>query len=175
MPWNMLVKLGELRTRDLRRAGGDLTCVLLLALAYPAAAQDQAKVTAGMKVWQDAGCSSCHGTFAEGGGGGEQPVGPSLRKTRLAREAIEETIKCGRPGTQMPYNLRGAYTRVACFGMPLGAVPAEVAGRGQLTPDDVGALGEYLMARIVGKGTVTKVECVQYYGDANHRVCAPLR
>src|SRR5262249_11791321 len=80
-------------------------------------AQDAARVEAGLKLWQSGGCAGCHGDFAEGGRGGEQPAGPSLRRTRLTREQFVETISCGRPGTGMPANLSGAYMKTSCYGL----------------------------------------------------------
>ena len=83
--------------------------VSILAFAAPARAQD--KVEAGLEVWKGAACASCHGVFGQGGGGGEQPEGPSLRRTQLDKDNLKETVRCGRPGTPMPYFLRGAYAR----------------------------------------------------------------
>ncbi len=82
-----------------------------LALCATASAQDAPGAAAGENAWDKAGCLQCHGASGEGGDGGEFPAGPSLRKTRLDRAALAETISCGLPGTQMPAWLDGAYTR----------------------------------------------------------------
>jgi hypothetical protein len=128
-----------------------------------------------MKVWQRAGCAACHGTFAEGGGGGDQPAGPSLRRTRLDRAGLVETISCGRPATPMPYHLRGAYTQTACHGRPLGAPGESVAEGVLMSAAEIGSLVDYLTARIVGKGVITKAECGVYYGNPTHPNCAAFR
>jgi mono/diheme cytochrome c family protein len=142
-----------------------------------ASARAQDGVEAGLAAWKDAACGSCHGVFAQGGGGGEQPEGPSLRRTSLDKANSAETIRCGRPGTQMPYFQRGAYSAQACFGMPLSAAPAEVApGASLYSAAEIDTLVEYLTARIVGKSqTITRAECAAYYANANHPRCAEYR
>src|SRR5687767_14429602 len=100
-----------------------------VALGAPASAQEATPqvVAAGLEAWEAGACQTCHGQFAQGGEGGEQPAGPSLRRTRLERDALVETVSCGRPGTGMPAMLIGAYTSVPCYGLPVSARP----------PDDV--------------------------------------
>src|SRR5450631_1898398 len=72
-----------------------------LALCATASAQDAPgaapAAAAGENAWDKAGCLQCHGASGEGGDGGEFPAGPSLRKTRLDRAALAETISCGLP------------------------------------------------------------------------------
>ena len=123
----------------------------LLALSTPAFAQDAGRVAAGEAAWDKAGCPQCHGASGEGGAGGESPAGPSLRKTLLDRMALAETIRCGRPDTQMPAWLDGAYTEIPCYGLPKGPVPAAIDLTPVLSADEVQALVDYLMAKIVGK------------------------
>jgi hypothetical protein len=130
----------------------------------------------GLKVWQDNGCFNCHGTFGEGGKGGHFPAGPSLRRSRLAKDDLRETIACGRPGTEMPANLAGAYVTVSCFGFPLGAPPPGTMGGVALPAVQLDALVEYLLARVVGKSnTITKAECAAYHGRADHPECENYR
>jgi mono/diheme cytochrome c family protein len=120
------------------------------ALCTCAFAQDAAGVAAGENAWDKAGCLQCHGASGDGGDGGEFPAGPSLRKTRLDRAALVETISCGLPGTQMPAWLDGAYTRRSCYGFPAGPAPAEITATPVLSADEVEALVDYLMAKMVG-------------------------
>lgn len=142
----------------------------LALLAAPALAQD---TSAGLRAWRLAGCASCHGVFGEGGGGGEQPEGPSLRRTSLDRKALAETVRCGRPGTRMPFFLKGAWTTTACFGAPVkDEAPADVTGPGRLEAPVVEALVDYLFARVVGqKDAITLAECAAYYGNPDHAGC----
>ena len=142
-----------------------------LALAGAAAAQDAAQAEAGLAVWKRGGCSNCHGTFGEGGAGGKYPAGPNLRSSRLDRDLLVETIACGLPGTQMPFNAVGAFQEYPCFGIP-AAEPPVGAQRGRaLTAEDIEALAAYLLARVVGQGGITREECGLYYGDPNRFAC----
>jgi mono/diheme cytochrome c family protein len=115
-------------------------------MAYPALAQDAARISQGEAVWQKAGCSSCHGADARGGEGGEQPAGPNLRRSSLDRDAFIETVSCGRPGTPMPRNLAGAYTEVSCYEMPVGEVPEGTAQGAPLTSDEIELLVDYILS-----------------------------
>jgi len=123
----------------------------LLALASSAPfAQDTARIAAGEEAWNKAGCPPCHGADGEGGSGGEFPAGPSLRKTRLNRATLTETISCGLPGTEMPAWLDGAYTQRPCYGFSAGP-PDGTTLTPVLNADEIEALVDYLLAKIVGK------------------------
>jgi hypothetical protein len=147
-------------------------------VAPPAAADAdlEALVARGAEIWRSqSGCFNCHGNFGEGGEGGHFPAGPSLRQTRLNADALWETTACGRPGTQMPYNLRGAYTEVSCFGFPVPTDPATlgVAPGVGFTTEELDALTAYIVHRLVGRGMVTRNECAAYYGgNRDHPDCA---
>lgn len=139
----------------------------VLALVTPAQAQN-----AGAAAWTKGGCSACHGLVADGGGGGDMPAGPSLRRTRLDRDQLSEAIACGRPGTGMPYNMTGAYTQTACYGLT-GAVPAGTMRGGNFTAAEIDALANFLAAEVVGKIRVTRAACaVLFEGDLNAIACA---
>ena len=150
-------------------------CTASVFAPLPASAQND-QIAAGLQVWRLGGCASCHGTFGEGGGGGEQPEGPSLRRTILDRAALKETISCGRPGSKMPYFLKGAYTVTRCWGIDLQEeAPPDMTGLGSLTPPRIDALVDYLMARVVGKSdAVSKQECVAYFGNPDHPTCKAM-
>jgi mono/diheme cytochrome c family protein len=123
----------------------------LLTAPVPALAQDVARIADGEAGWDKAGCLQCHGASGEGGTGGEFPAGPSLRATRLDRSTLVDTISCGRPGSEMPAWLDGAYTEVACYGIPKGPAPAGLELRRVLSADEIEALADYLLAKVVGK------------------------
>ena len=114
-------------------------------------AQDAAQLAAGEAAWDKAGCLQCHGSTGEGGVGGEFPAGPSLRKTRLDRAALIEAISCGLPGTQMPSWLDGAYAQRSCYGFPPGLAPDGTTLTPVLGANEVEALVDYLLAKIVGR------------------------
>jgi mono/diheme cytochrome c family protein len=128
-----------------------LGAVTLLALMPSAHAQDAARLAVGEAAWNKAACLQCHGSAGEGGSGGEFPAGPSLRTTQLNRVLLVDTIRCGRPGTQMPAWLDGAYTEISCYGLPKGPPPAGLELTPVLSADEVDALVDYMMAKMVGK------------------------
>ena len=76
-------------------------------------------------------------------------------------------ISCGRPGgAGMPAFDEGAYKVRPCYGRPLGAPPDNLYPAGTtLTPDQIDAVIAYLQARIIGRGRITKDECLAYYSD----------
>jgi len=123
----------------------------LMALVGSAQAQDAARLAAGEAAWNKAACLQCHGSAGEGGTGGEFPAGPSLRTTQLNRVLLVDTIRCGRPGTQMPAWLDGAYTEISCYGLPKGPPPAGLDLTPVLSGDEIEALVDYMMAKMVGK------------------------
>jgi mono/diheme cytochrome c family protein len=123
----------------------------LLALTLSAQAQDAARLAAGEAAWNKAACLQCHGSAGEGGTGGEFPAGPSLRTTQLNRAMLIDTIGCGPPGTQMPAWLDGAYTEISCYGLPKGPPPAGLERTPVLSGEEVEALVDYMLAKMVGK------------------------
>jgi mono/diheme cytochrome c family protein len=151
----------------------------LLALVYATAsfAQDETKVKAGLELWKSSGCADCHGAFADGDKErDEAPTGANLRTSRLDATALKQTISCGRPGADMPSFDEGAYTVRACAGRPLGAAPDNLypAPR-KLAPADIDTLIAYLQARVIGRGRITRDECLFYYYDALSSSCDDLK
>jgi hypothetical protein len=120
-----------------------------LMLCVSASAQD--RIAAGELAWDKAGCLQCHGAAGEGGPGGEFPAGPSLRKTRLDRAALVETISCGLPGTEMPAWLGGAYAQRPCYGFPPGPPPPGMTLMPVLSATEIQALTDFLVAKFVGR------------------------
>ncbi len=146
---------------------GLTVAVAVTAIAGPARAQD-----AGAAVWSRGACSNCHGNLAEGGGDPAYPQGPSLRRTSLDPDQIKETIACGRPETQMPYHLAGAYTTAACYGLPLGAVPAKTAKGSALTAAQIDDLVAFLVKNVVGMARITRGNCATFNdGNENAPEC----
>jgi mono/diheme cytochrome c family protein len=126
-------------------------CMLALAacigLGLPALAQDDADLAVGKNVWSRGGCGDCHGGRAQGGNGGDYPVGPSLRNITFDKETMALIVSCGRPGTPMPAWLQGAYTEVECYGMK--SRPAGVVVPAAFTADEIKALVDYVFATFV--------------------------
>jgi Cytochrome c len=118
-------------------------------------------------VWQSSGCAECHGPFADGDkANDEAPTGANLRTT-LDTAALKETISCGRPGADMPSFDEGAYTLRRCYDHPPGPPPDNLypAPR-KLTPGEIDDVIAYLQARIIGRGQITKQECLAYWDGA---------
>jgi mono/diheme cytochrome c family protein len=116
-----------------------------------------------------AGCHKWHG----GGGGGYGGDALSLRKTKLDRDEIIETVSCGRPGTGMPYHRRDAYESGSCYGLH----EQDVVGNGMvlaannfLRPREIGAIADYVLADVKGRGEPNYQECLAFFGPGS-RVC----
>ena len=96
----------------------------------------------------------------------DYPIGANLRTTRLDAGGIRLTISCGRADTGMPSFQEGAYSVRACYGRPLGAAPDNLQPTPRtLSVDEIDALVTYLRERIVGRGRITKEECLFYFSD----------
>ena len=126
---------------------------------------------AGKAVFKRANCFGCHKWHGNGGGGyGGDAL--SLRKTQLTREQITETVGCGRPGTGMPFFIRGAYDAVKCHDMTRQDVGNHMPPEANvfLRSNDIEAVADYVIAHIKGKGEPNFAECVAFFGDTS-RVC----
>jgi len=140
----------------------------MLANSPAAVAQDNDKVKAGLEIWKKTGCSDCHGAFANGEKErDESPTGANLRTARLDAAELKVVISCGKPGgAGMPAFDEGAYKVRACYGRPLGPPPDNLYPAGvTLSPAEIDAVIAYLQARIIGRGRITKQECLAYYED----------
>src|SRR5262245_43289630 len=131
----------------------------LLGTAGRAQAPDAADVADGMRLYLQKGdCQACHGWAADGRKMDSQmPDAPNLRETRLNRERLVQTIKCGRPGTGMPAYDKFAYSDGRCFGMkqadlksPMPDPPATFQAR------EIELVADFLFAKVVGKGPMDR-------------------
>src|SRR4051812_26532112 len=117
----MTTKIAKPRTLRVAALVGVVT---LMATLGAGRAQDEAKVKAGLEAWKTAGCSECHGAFADGEKQRvEPPTDANLRQPRFDNAALAETIRCGRPGTGMPKFGADAYTPRGCYGKSAEPVP----------------------------------------------------
>lgn len=163
-----------------------LAAVALSALGFatPAAAQaaapDPTAVAAGRGIWTSkANCQICHGWAGDGEKMDNQmPDGANIRETFLTRDEIIEVIKCGKPGLGMPAFDRTAYTaNNKCYGM----TKADLTKSGQvladalapLTDREILTLVDFLFAKVIGKGPVTRASCTSLY-DREAEVCKGL-
>jgi mono/diheme cytochrome c family protein len=125
------------------------------------------------------GCVNCHGWAADGRTGValQAPAGSNLRETTLDRESLIETIRCGRPGTAMPYHDRAAYRDDRCYGMVMSdfaAGDAPVRGKTFREKDIVNVVA-YLQTEVIGLGKPTFEECTDFFDNPAARACKPLK
>lgn len=137
-----------------------------MGLATAAPAQN---VDLGKNVWKvKIDCGRCHGWPGNGvPDDPRQPAGSDLRQTQLTREQLIEVIKCGRPGTGMPHFDARAYEDKRCY-------DSTRADLGDQTPPtsavsligrEIEAVVDYLEAKVINRGEITREECVEYFGE----------
>ena len=92
-------------------------------------------------------CQFCHKWDASGdqGYGGNAL---SLRQTKLTPAQVAETVKCGRPGTGMPFHDQFAYTDKRCYGVTRAELGNDVPPEPNafLNSDEIDAVVKYLFA-----------------------------
>src|ERR1700704_1696947 len=154
--------------RWLRRTAGSI--VLGLIVTSPSLGAETADTAEGMRLFlQKANCQACHGWAGDGRKMDNQmPDGSNLRETTLDRAAVMLTIKCGRPGRNMPAFDKLAYSDGRCYGMK----QADLNSRGLSLPDppatlqprEVELLADFLFAKVIGKGPMNRAKCKEYWG-----------
>lgn len=143
---------------------------LLLAMAPMTRAQDPADIREGMELFMDrANCQACHGWAGDGRKTDNQmPDGANLRERDLDRETLVMTIKCGRPGTGMPAFDRLAYSDGRCFGLKAADLRARQLTLpdppATLQPNQINMIVDFLLAKVVNKGQLTRAKCPEYWG-----------
>lgn len=154
------------------------TAVLADFVAKPDFTQGDAEK--GKLVYQRAGvCVNCHGWPGDGMTGTNPMVhvqGANLRETKLDAQGLYDVIRCGVPGTQMPYHDQTSYKDDRCNGMLMSDLPADqpvVKGKtfGEQQMIDLIA---YLEKYVVGKGKPTYDECALYF-DSPEKSCSYLK
>jgi len=168
----MAAKVNDVAVGHFKRARGANAFILTLAVAVLACstialAQSSDGVKAGLAMWKTAGCADSHGPFADGDREDDDfPIGANLRTSKLDAPSLRMTIRCGRAGTGMPSFDEEAYTTRGCYGRPQGIRPENLQPTPRtLTLDEIDAVIAYLQARIIGRGKITRDECLSYYED----------
>jgi mono/diheme cytochrome c family protein len=146
------------------------------AAQAPLSAEEARQLEFGKEIFKSkAVCQYCHKWDASGdqGYGGNAL---SLRVTQLTPEQLTEVVKCGRPGTGMPYHDRFAYTDKRCYGYTREQMGKDMppAGNDFLSNREVEAVVKYLFATDVGKGPATYDDCVDFWGK-DTRQCEPMK
>src|SRR5262249_25671626 len=140
--------------------------IIVFMSSDAAYAQSPDDIAAGMSLFLNKGaCQACHGWAGDGRKMDSQmPDGANLRALTIERDALTLTIRCGRPGTGMPAFERLAYSDGRCYGMK----KADLQARGldmpdpaaTLAPNEISLLIDFLLAKVVGKGEMTRAQCV---------------
>jgi mono/diheme cytochrome c family protein len=158
-----------------------ISALVVLGAAMPASAQTAPSreevrlIEFGKEIYKvKANCQYCHKWDASGdqGYGGNAL---SLRKTFLNQEQFAEVVKCGRPGTGMPYHDPNAYGDKRCYGVTREELGKNVPVLGEsLSTREIDAVVKYLFAKAVGRGASTYEECVDFWGSET-RQCEPMK
>jgi mono/diheme cytochrome c family protein len=162
-----------------------LTIAIIIALAAlaadaasaqaPLSPDDVREIERGKEIYKvRANCQFCHKWDASGdtGYGGNAS---SLRSTFLNEEQFAEVVRCGRPGTGMPYHDQFAYTDKRCYNMTSAELGKIMPPIGEpLQRRDIAAVVKYLFAKAVGRGASTFEECVEFWGQ-DTRQCEPMK
>ena len=119
-------------------------------------------------------CSYCHGWAGDGAGEGQSNGGAAnLRQSRLNRAQLVTIILCGRPGTAMPHFDEAAYSDKRCYGMTqsdLGSRTPALPPGSTLQTREAEVVADYLLAKFIGRGLVTRAECEESFGK-DARAC----
>jgi hypothetical protein len=155
------------------------SAVLAEIIASPDFTQGDAEK--GRRVYQRIGvCVNCHGWPGDGATGTNPMVhvqGSNLRETQLDAQGLYDVIRCGLPGTKMPYHDRVGYKDDRCNGMLMSDFDADqrpVMGKTfseQQTVDLIAYLEKY----VIGHGKPTYEECMLYFDASADRACSYLR
>ncbi len=149
-----------------------LAFLAILPTTIPARTDDDFAV--GRRIFlEKADCQYCHGWAGDGAGQGQSPGGAAnLRQSRLNRESLIMVISCGVPGRAMPHFDDQAYTDKRCYGMSeaeLGDKVPPLPPSTSLPRRDIEAVADYLLAKVIGRGEITREECTEALGPG----CAP--
>ena len=147
--------------------------------ASPARSADAGDIAEGMRLFlQKGNCQGCHGWAGDGRKTDNQmPDGANLRETKLDRDMLVMTIKCGRLNSQMPAFDKFAYSDGRCY----GKTQADLKSYATRMPDppatlqqrEIDLIVDFLMARVVGKGPMDHAKCVEFWGE-DAEVCKDL-
>jgi hypothetical protein len=148
-----------------------IVAVLLFASTARAQAVDPADIAEGMRLFRQKGnCQACHGWAADGRKmDAQMPDGANLRESRLDRDALILTIKCGRPGRDMPAFDRLAYSDGRCYGLKQADLAAPQLRMpdppATLQPREIEMLADFLFAKVIDRGPMDRVKCIEYWGS----------
>jgi mono/diheme cytochrome c family protein len=155
--------------RRFRCAQAILLALLAVVAAAPLPAWADDDFAGGRRIFlEKADCAYCHGWAGDGAGQGQSPGGAAnLRQSRLDRDSLIMVISCGIPGRAMPHFDDHAYTDKRCYGMTeaeLGDKVPPFPPSTALPRRDIETVADYLLAKVIGRGPITREECVETLG-----------
>ena len=154
------------------------SAVLAAFIANPDFTQGDAEK--GKRVFQRVGvCVNCHGWAADGLRTNPMVhvVGSNLRETKLDAQGLYDIIRCGIPGTQMPYHDSVSYKDDRCNGLLM----SDFAGGQQpimgktFSEHQMVDLIAYLEKYVIGHGKPTYEECALYFEASADKSCSYLK
>src|SRR5882757_2596125 len=156
-------------------AAGTWFAIVASSAISPLSADD---FSYGRRLFLDkAQCSYCHGWAGDGAGEPQSNGGAAnLRNSSLARDTLIEVISCGVPGTPMPHFDEDAYRDSRCYGMTEAELGPRTPGLPHSTTlqrREIEALADYLLAKIIRRGPVTRTECHEVFGERG-RSCGDI-
>lgn len=170
--------MGVLNAPSVRSRFATFAIYIFAAVAAIVIAGDafSQNLSLGKRTWEGkADCPRCHAWSGLGGVGEDDraPQGANLRETVMDRAALEEVIKCGLPGTEMPFFSRLAWTDDdhRCFGMTRAEAGNLVPFQAErnLIQREIDALLDYMFAKVVGRGEISREECEEYFSPGSER------
>jgi mono/diheme cytochrome c family protein len=154
-----------------------LFALLITAALSPRARADD-DFSYGRRIFKDkAQCVYCHGWAGDGAGEPQSSGGAAnLRETKLTREQLIEVISCGIPGKAMPRFDDAAYSEKRCYNgvseATVGQYLPPLPPGSVLTGREIGALVDFLQAKIISHGPPTREECIEAFGERAARTCS---
>jgi mono/diheme cytochrome c family protein len=152
------------------RAARPAILAAVVAALAPACALAADDFAGGRRIFlEKADCAYCHGWAGDGAGQGQSPGGAAnLRRSQLNRDSLIVVISCGIPGRGMPHFDDQAYTDKRCYGMTAAEMGDKVPPfppSTALPRRDIETVADYLIAKIIGRGPITREECVEALGE----------
>lgn len=135
-------------------------------------------VTKGLRVFQTKGCQRCHGWDGAGLGRDPRAPGPAanLRQTELDDASMRDVVRCGIPGSPMPFHDSQAYKDDRCYGMTFADfddLTRPVKGK-TFREQDIANVVAYVQETLKGKPEATLADCEAYFGTGE-KACDFLR
>ena len=128
------------------------------------------KFTYGLNVYKKGNCMGCHSWHGKGGGG--YGAGVSLRNMGISLDEIVNVIRCGRPGTGMPYFYKKSYKEEKCYDTTFADYDDSyrpVSSKKFLSLKQIDAVSLFIINLLQGK-ELTKEYC-EFFFNKGSKVC----